>query len=1080
MLDKKILFSVIEHQASLEAIAIRSNTTEITYGTLLQESNQICNYLLSVGLKKGEVVGVFMSKDWAYVACIMGINMAGGVFMPLEVKYPKERLKHLISYVDPSFIIHGSDQRNTFKELMPHFPTSKILERTTDSVMKHKGVVLQLGDQDYKRPQLTGDDSCYLIYTSGSTGLPKVVEGMHKSLSHFIHWEVKEFELVKESKIGLLAPVSFDVSLRDIFTPLLAGGTLIIPTSEILSDVVGFINWIEESKISLLHTVPSLFRMLISELENKPYSAGFLNTMKHILLAGEPLYGRDVNAFRNLVGNNITLVNLYGPSETTLAKIYYRIPPSNLHDEEIVSLGKPLPNTSISIMNNGRLCGIGDIGEIYIKTPFRSKGYYKNKPLTKEKFIQNPLHTDFEDILYKTGDLGKYNSEKNIDFVGRLDSQVKIRGNRVELGEVEKVVSSFTGVKQCVISALTGVEKEIKLACYYTEAFSLELNSLKQHLSSFLPDYMHPNYFVLIEDFPLNLNGKINKKGLPQPEELLYEQLVYIAPSNKTEALISEIWSSVLGINKVGVTNSFFELGGHSLAATKIVSKIVEKLGKSISLRAFFENPTVRGIAGVLEETMTSSMRPIEKVKEGKSNYDISFGQKRMLILSEKSENKSLYNMPLAYTFKGNFSISAFQTAFSLLIERHESLRTTFKEVQGVLKQVIHKKTDFKIEIEDASGSFNNIIEHEIAKLLKISFDLAKGPLIYGRLIKLEEDRHLFLFTIHHSITDGWSFGILFREIQLLYKEVSKKLERSLPPLEYQYKDYSQWSYDQNKDGYFASQKKYWHTKIGDISQLKKIPTEFSNQNKTPMGAKHTLVISEKISKEVRLFCKNKKVSLFTFLLANIYLQLSKWSGLDMISMGTTVSGRRRGEFEKVIGMFMNNLVLKTELFPDEYFSSFLNRVNHLTTEAYENQEYPFDLLVDDFTSSLLKSDNPFYNVLVVMNNKGLMGDKAMTSWLGDEVKIQSVKIIEESSKVDLSFLCYDDKEIAVTFEYNQHLFQESTIQNMSTTLLQLMNTTTGKDLIIDDLKKSISNQDQIDLKKSIQQNNTAPLEESF
>ncbi|QXV63864.1 amino acid adenylation domain-containing protein [Mucilaginibacter sp. 21P] len=535
-MNKKVLHTLIDehshHQG--ERIAIKETLGGLSYIKLRAYSNAIGHGLVGLGLLPGEAAGVYLPGGMGYVSAILGVNKAGGIFMPLERKYPDNRLRWLLEYVSPGLIITDAEGAEKLKAitqegsyrlgrlLVISLSPSELRMREYEASTGYSAE-LTLCTADVAI-DLTGEEGNYLLYTSGSTGYPKVIEGCHKSLSHFIHWEVKEFGLNSESLVSQLVPLSFDVSLRDIFAPLLSGGTLCIPDEGLKGDPVGLLKWIRSEGITLIHTVPSLLRLLTRELELNPGLKAGLSTLQHLLLSGEALYGKDVLHWRKAAGGGVELVNLYGPTETTLAKVYNRIGDDAGDPGAVIPLGNPLPNTAVLICNDNTQSKIGAIGEIYIKTPFRSRGYYKDASLTAGSFIQNPLHNDYEDIVYRTGDLGKYLADRSIAFVGRQDSQVKIRGNRVELSETERVLHGYPGISQAVVIAIKGADESDVLACYYVATGAIDDDELRNYLKAHLPDYMHPSYFCQLDEFPLNLNGKVNRKALPRPEDLLYEK----------------------------------------------------------------------------------------------------------------------------------------------------------------------------------------------------------------------------------------------------------------------------------------------------------------------------------------------------------------------------------------------------------------------------------------------------------------------------------------------------------------------------------------------------------------------------
>ncbi|MCP4990322.1 MAG: non-ribosomal peptide synthetase [Colwellia sp.] len=570
-------------------IAIKEGEIEITYSALNKRANRLAHKLRNNGVGRHKIVGLFLPAGIDYVVGLLSVAKSGGIFMPLDVEFPKMRIKTLLDKTDPVVIISNHDN--------------------TPPV--HKNIInYSLNDDEDLNildiePDLISDpdDGNYIMFTSGSTGDPKAILGCHKGLSHFIHWEIKEFNLDNSVRISQLAPTTFDVSLRDIFTPLITGGVLCIPSQEQRTNPRLLLKWMDGMGLTLVHCVPSLFRLLLRELEIRDSTENVLHNLEHILLAGEAVYGNDVIRWRSLIKDRIELVNIYGPSETTLAKAFNRISENVNEPGRIIPIGKPISNTAFLIIKKKRLCKIGEIGEIYIKTPFRSKGYYKDPDATAACFVQNPLNTDNDDIIYKTGDSGRYLSDRSIEFLGRLDNQVKVHGIRVELGEIEKNILKNDLVSHAVVLAHKSKNDGNHLTCYYIEISPIEGEDLKEYLRDFLPEYMIPGFFVKMDKFPLNLHGKIDRKALPKPEDLLYQNIGYQEPEGEIETNLSNILGEIIGLKRVGVNNTFTELGGDSLSAIRTVSRIFQTFGVDIPFQDIFPNGTARTLANIISNT---------------------------------------------------------------------------------------------------------------------------------------------------------------------------------------------------------------------------------------------------------------------------------------------------------------------------------------------------------------------------------------------------------------------------------------------------------------------------------------------
>jgi len=890
---------------------------------------------------------------------------------------------------------------------------------------------------------VSGEDGNYLLYTSGSTGVPKIISGSHKGLSHFIHWEVKEFGLGTCSRVSQLVPLSFDVSLRDIYTPLLSGGTLCIPAAGMRGHPVKLLEWISRSGVTLIHTVPSLFRLLTRELEQDSRLPASLEGLKHILLSGEALYGKDVVSWRRAAGPGTELVNLYGPTETTLAKIYNRIGDDAGDPGGIVPLGIPLPNTSIIICTGDTQSKIGAIGEIYIKTPFRSRGYYGDAALTLSSFIQNPLHNDYEDIVYRTGDLGKYQADRSIAFVGRQDSQVKIRGNRVELSETERVMHGYPGIDQVVVLALRRPDESDVLAAYYVCSSGVDHDALRAYLKGYLPDYMHPSYYLQLEEFPLNLNGKVNKKALPRPEELLYEKTAYEAPAGRVEEGLAAIWSSVLRLGKVGANNSFFDLGGHSLTATRAVSRIYKELGVEISLKDFFEHPTIRQLSAFLSGRVQADYRGISLLGE-QEDYELSHAQKLLWVLDQSSSGMVAYNMPASCLLHGRLDKAAFSRAFDTLISRHEILRTTFRVVSGEPRQQVHDQVAFKLHQEDARGLLSAggprdvLIGRYAESAFREPFNLQTGPLLRARLVQLGEEEHLLLFTMHHIISDGWSMGILVKEIRELYSAYSRGLAANLGALKVQYKDYAAWHNRQLTGAGLQASRAYWHGKLSGELPVMNLPADHARTAvRSYAGGKLRFSLSRSESDRIRELCSQQEVSLFMFFLTAVNILLYKQTGQKDTVVGTTIVSRNNPDLEGLIGMFLNSMVLRNEISQKDDFVTALKKVKVTVLEAYENQAYPVELLLNELNIQKTGNRNPLYDVLVVFNNAGLMESAGEEQ--EDGLSIEEIDLNEGISKFDLTFFINDDPQLGINLEYSTELFDVRTIHQMGAELLKLV-----------------------------------------
>jgi amino acid adenylation domain-containing protein len=584
---KTVIHSVFEQVAERFAdnTAIEEPGRTITYRALNEAANRAAHGLVrSHGVEPGDVVGLHLPVGIDYVVSLLAVAKCGGVYLPLDLAAPPQR-QHTI--------LEKAAARVVISEHSSELPRATVTS-TLAGLHVDNGENLPLG--------VDGDAGCYLVFTSGSTGEPKAILGSQKGLSHFIHWEIGEFELSCTARVSQLAAPTFDVSLRDIFVPLLAGGTLCVPPDEARTSSRQLLAWLEAARVSLMHCVPSLFRQLTAEVSNGPSPSARVLDLQHVLLAGEPLYGADVEKWRSSMGERVELVNLYGPSETTLAKAFYRIADTPIEPNRMVPVGNPLPNSALLVIKDGELCDEGEIGEVFIKTPFMSKGYLYSEELNQSAFVPNPLTPGVLDVVYRSGDIGRYLVDHVVELLGRRDGQVKVNGIRIELAEVEAAVMHHPSVESAVVVAHQSPSRELSLAAYFVASEPLTPASLRTSLTDWLPTTMHPAYFVQMEQLPLNLHGKVNRRALPQPIDLLYESSPYVAPENSTETELATLWCDVLGLPKVGVTHSFVDLGGDSLKAIRLLSRIYISFGVEANLRELFPDGSVRGLAASLSK----------------------------------------------------------------------------------------------------------------------------------------------------------------------------------------------------------------------------------------------------------------------------------------------------------------------------------------------------------------------------------------------------------------------------------------------------------------------------------------------
>jgi amino acid adenylation domain-containing protein/non-ribosomal peptide synthase protein (TIGR01720 family) len=808
------------------------------------------------------------------------------------------------------------------------------------------------------------DDGLYVMHTSGSTGVPKAILGCHKGLSHFIHWEIREFGIDPDVRVSLLAPPTFDVSLRDIFVPLLAGGTVCIPDLETRNHTSRLVEWLDQAKINLMHCTPSVFRLIMGELDMRQ-SPTALPALKRVLLAGEPLYGEDVNRWQAIMGNRVALVNLYGPTETTLAKLFHRIVFQPYDREQIIPLGHPISNTAVLILKDNRLCAIGEKGDIFIKTPFRTKGYFRDPERTAERFIQNPLNPGVDDIIYRTGDQGRYRPDRSVEFLGREDDQIKRHGIRVEPAEIEQALRSHESVVEALITTRPSQadHRDIQILAYFIRKKPVSLSELRSHIQNMLPDYMAPDFFIELEAFPRNAHGKIDRTALPLPAVMPSGSL----PETDTEIQLAAIWQEILSVPSVGKTDSFFDVGGNSLNAMRILARIYHEMDREIPLKAFFEHPKLHDLAALIDSRPSILYQPIPRAAKTLDHPDIiplSAAQHRLWVLHQMEGGASVYNIPIAYTCRGPFDPARWKHALQVMVERHDAFRTSFIFRENRPCQQILASVPFDLDIVDLSANPDPqaACRERVQGLAAIPFDLSCAPLMRAAVFRIGSDHHVLALVVHHIISDAWSMDILARESAVLYADGAASA--TLPPLPCRYVDYTLWQKHLLDSPTLKAQAEYWHRQLAGELPVLDLPTDFIRPPvQSFTGSAVDFILDEALTEKLSDIGRNHQASMFMVIQTLIKIMLFRYSGQEDIRIGAPVSGRIHPDVSNLIGCFVNMLVLRDILDPQQSTSSLLEQVRRTTTDALAHQDYPFDQLVNDLVQDRDISRNPLVDV---------------------------------------------------------------------------------------------------------------------
>ncbi len=999
-----------------ENVALVFQNRRLTYAELEARANQLAYHLQGLGVGAEVPVAICMDRSLEMVVGILGILKAGGAYVPLDPEYPKERIAYVMEDARAQVLL----TQNTLRNIMPELGIAVVcVDSDWETIARH--------GESTPQANATAKSLAYVIYTSGSTGQPKGVMVEHGGLANAVNWIMETLELSSSDRCLLKTPITFDAAGRELLATLLAGGTLIVAEPGGHRDSRYLADTIRSERISILHCVPSLLRLLVEEPAFDESLA-----LRAVMCGGEALAPQIVTRLQSRVGAK--LYNVYGPTETIIDSTYW--PCEEYSPDCAAPIGRPIPNAQAYILDDLlRLLPIGVAGNLYIGGVGMARGYVRRPDLTAEKFIPDPFSGQPGVRLYKTGDLALYRPDGNIEFLGRSDHQVKIRGFRIEPGEIEGTLGQHPAVLQAIVQAQeVGAGAKRLVAYVVAERESRPTASeLRGFLKDKLPEHMVPAVFVLLDAFPLTANGKVNRRALPTPDDRRPElDQVFVACRTPTEELLATIWSQVLSVERVGIYDNFFQLGGHSLLATQVVSRIREAFQVEMPLRRLFEAPTVAGLAESIDVgrgagLLASPIVPVPRDGE----LPLSFAQQRLWFIDQLEPGGSVYNFPAAVRLKGPLNMAALKQSLDEIVKRHEALRTTFAIVDGRPVQVIAPLLSLTLPIVDLRELPEPERESEVQRLAtneaRRPFDLAEGPLVRATVLRLGEAEHVGLLTMHHIVSDGWSTGILIREMAVLYDAFCSDRPASLPELPIQYADFAHWQRIWLQGEVLDTQLAYWKHQLLGAPPLLEVPTDHPRPAlQTFHGAHQAILLPKALGDALKALSRQEGVTLFMTLLAAFQLLLHGYTDQDDVVVGTPTANRNRLEIEGLIGFFVNTLVLRTDFSDNPTFRNLLRRVREVCLGAYAHQDLPFERLVEELHPTRDLSRNPLFQVMFVLQNASLQPVEL------PGLSLSPVEVDTGTTHFDLTMHIVDtDHGLVGTLAYNTDLFEAVTITRM-------------------------------------------------
>ena len=1036
----KTIYKLFEEQVDRypDQVALVFKDKNITYRDFDGSANRLANYLIiKKGFKSGDRAAVLMGRSLEVIISLMGVLKAGGAYIPLDPLQPVERLR--VIFDDAAIDIVLSQQR--FREKLTLLPA---LCRGLPTCLYIDEPATEIHAYSNKRPCVEdADNPAYIMYTSGSSGIPKGVLVEHRTIVNTLIWRKNFYEYRPGDASLQNPPYFFDSSVTDIFTPLLGGARLVLIQENERMDLAALKKVIITNRVTHFIAVPAFYNVMVEEIGDG------LKSVRMVCVAGEHFPDELVKKHFDRLPQ-VRIFNEYGPTENSVNSTAFELKPNS----EKAFIGKPIDNVQVYILDRTLcLCPIGVTGEICLAGSSLARGYLNNPELTAKSFFAHELHelNELKQInksfagvegglfqkpplvLYKTGDLAQWSLDGNLEFVGRADSQVKIRGIRVEVAEIENHLMKRDDIKEAIVLAHESPHGDKYLCAYVvmdgSEATKVGKDEWKSYLAERLPEYMIPSHILVIEAIPFTPSGKIDRRNLPIPE---FSGEDFIGPRDMVEEQLVEIWANVLGTREenIGIDADFFQLGGHSLRATSVVSRIHKVFNVKIPLTEIFVTPTIRGLAKYIKdagEAFYASIEPVEK----KEYYPLSPAQKRLYILHRMEPGGVGYNMPEMIPFPGKIDMEKLEWTFKELLKRHETLRTSFEMVEEQPVQRIYDAVDFKISRIQCQGlSLENIQEDFVRP-----FDLSQAPLLRVGLIK--PGCTTLLIDLHHIITDGTSQAILTREFKRLYAGE----KGDLPQLRLQYKDYSQWRNSEKQRALIKGQETYWLEIFSDEPPVLNLPFDYPRPlMQSFQGKTVEFRLSVKETQTLKLLARESQATLYMSILAVFNVLLAKLSGQEDIVVGTPIAGRRHADLDSIIGMFINTLALRNKLPGEMRFKAFLGELKARTLEAFENQEYPFEELVEKVSVKRDTGRNPLFDTMFnLLNQQEYAGDIGNTGEATEEV-LNKYKHNESTSKFDMTLTAVDlGERLFLAFEYCSRLFEPATIERFITYFTRIL-----------------------------------------
>jgi len=1047
------LADLIEDQVARtpSAVAVVGRTGSLTYADLDDRANRLAHHLQALGVGPEVVVGVCAGRSLEMAVGLLGVLKAGGACLPLDPLYPSERLALMLTDSQAKVVL--------------------TVAALADRLPRHQARTVRL-DADWPavagQPHLppprsvTPDNLAYVIYTSGSTGVPKGVMLAHGSLVHHNRVISRVFGLEPADRVLQFCSLSFDVSFEEMFPSWASGATVVLRADEL--PVLGgeWLEWLREQEITVLNLPTVHWHEWARDLQSRGESVP--PAVRLVVVGGEKVLGSAYRTWMAVGGDRPRWMNGYGPAEASVTATVNEPGPDAASDGRDPSIGRPVEGTTVHLLDEqGNPVGDGVAGEVYVGGEGLARGYLRRPDLTAERFVPDPFGGRPGARLYRTGDVGRWLPGGDIEYLGRVDHQLKVRGFRIESGEVEAALVGHPAISEAVVVAREDTPGDKRLVAYVVtgdgdgSAGRPTPGDLRRFLAGRLPPFMVPSAFVRLEALPTTPNGKVDRAGLPAPVPTRPDlSTPWAAPRTPTERALVTIWSEVLGIGDIGVDDDFFELGGHSLLATQVVARAREAYAGEIPLSAMFERPTVAGLAAVIDARVAGLAAVPPLLPQPRSpgmRFPLSLAQEQMLGLELAAEPAGLYNVTALHRFSEPVDVGVLRAALGYMAERHESLRTAFRSESGQAYQVVEPAAAAELTVRALSGEAPATAEEREAELRRIvaehdsqPFDVAVAPLFRAQLVVVATDDSRLVVTFDHLVCDLTSAYVFLWEVTTAYEALADDRVPELSPLPVQYADFAAWQRQWLTEDRLAAQYQYWRKVLTGMPMGPAIPFDRVPATPTRRIARHPVTVPPEVYTPLQRLARSTRATPFVVCVAAVKALLSRAGGLTDIVLSTTLSGRSHNEVDGVIGMFAGVGRMRTDLSGDPPFLDLVARVRETVLGLFEHQDIPFmrvrDALFPDFPKQ-----QDYARTAAVIPVELLYFHAAHDHWApgsgvverpGGEDPVDDLFFRGQLQPLSLTFVD-DGREMWAHFSYKLDFFDEATIERLATGLERLL-----------------------------------------